>query len=90
MDVGADVAAQSRVSTRGDSLCPGGCGFALTQPAYAIVDVRLARQLLPGWEAALRINNLLDKTYFDSINEVMTHYYYGAPRSFALRIDGRF
>ncbi|MEJ1963553.1 MAG: hypothetical protein WDO56_19115 [Gammaproteobacteria bacterium] len=42
-----------------------------------------------SWQAALSVNNVLDKRYYESIDPAM-YAWYGTPRNLTLRIDARY
>ncbi|MEJ1963766.1 MAG: TonB-dependent siderophore receptor [Gammaproteobacteria bacterium] len=66
--------------------CEGGKVF---QDAYAVLDLRTGFQIDPNWQIALSVNNVLDRTYYDS-RSTDAHVWYGEPRNFMLRIDGKY
>ncbi len=76
--VGGSLYAQSRTKNQ------------LTQDRYALLDLRAAYEIDPYWEVALSVNNVFDKHYYESINSPQLHTWYGEPRNFMLRIDGRY
>jgi outer membrane receptor protein involved in Fe transport len=58
------------------------------QPAYAVLDLRAAFEVNRHWRVALSVNNALDKRYYESIE--LLKGWYGEPRNWMLRIDGRY
>lgn len=89
--LGGDLEAQSLATATGQFYCSGGCaGLRPTQKAYAVADLRAALQLDSHWQVALQLNNVLDKIYFESVSETSRQYFYGQPRNFTVRLDGKF
>ena len=92
--VGGSLHAQSRTTRRAtDTHCPAPT-FACVpvdavQPEYAVLDLRAAFDIDRNWQVALRLNNVLDEVYYESI-ESNLHAWYGPPRNWMLRIDGRY
>ncbi|MFC4312418.1 TonB-dependent siderophore receptor [Steroidobacter flavus] len=68
----------------------GSVPYEFDQGAYAVVHVRAAYQLDPRWNLALNVNNLLDRTYYQTVANTIGGNWYGEPRSFALTIRGQF
>ncbi|HEY0341492.1 MAG TPA: TonB-dependent receptor, partial [Steroidobacteraceae bacterium] len=60
------------------------------QPAYAVVDLRAGFRIDDHWQVALTINNALNKNYFESYGTEGSEGWYGAPRNFMVRFDGKF
>lgn len=89
--LGGDVEGQSRMTLTGQTQCggPAGCGILMTQSPYAIVDLRVARRIDDHWQLSLRVNNVFDKTYYESIEETGLSYFYGDPRNVTLRVDAK-
>jgi outer-membrane receptor for ferric coprogen and ferric-rhodotorulic acid len=97
--VGGDLQAQSANSTTG-SYCPvvlgnGLCAtadrdFKVRQGSYAVVGLRAGYQIDSHWRAALSINNVFDRIYYQSLGTPQNSNWYGEPRNFLLRIDGHY
>jgi outer membrane receptor for ferric coprogen and ferric-rhodotorulic acid len=97
--VGGSLQAQSSTSSSGTlcaqplvgSLCFGDfVPVEATQDAYAVVDVRLGFQIDPNWQAALTVGNVFDEIYYQTLGESLVSNWYGEPRSYSLRIEGRY
>ncbi|HVQ12006.1 MAG TPA: TonB-dependent receptor, partial [Vicinamibacterales bacterium] len=97
--VGGSVYAQS--ATRNDSVgCPvisasGFClsgfqPFRVTQGSYVIVNPRVGYQFNEHWQAALNVNNVFNRRYYDTLGTTNGGNWYGEPRNFLLRLDARF
>jgi outer membrane receptor for ferric coprogen and ferric-rhodotorulic acid len=56
------------------------------QSSYAIVGLRAGYAIDPHWRVALSANNIFDHIYYQDI----ANNWYGEPRNFLVRIDGRF
>jgi outer-membrane receptor for ferric coprogen and ferric-rhodotorulic acid len=97
--IGGGLHAQSR--NYGDALvCPnpdasGACFMPEQyirsfQGSFAVADLRAAYEIDPHWHAALSVNNVFDRVYYQSIGSPLSGNWYGAPREFVLRIDGKY
>jgi outer membrane receptor for ferric coprogen and ferric-rhodotorulic acid len=53
------------------------------------VDLRSGFQITPNWAVALSVNNVLDKSYYESYSRFQ-QVWYGEPRNVMLRVDGRY
>jgi outer membrane receptor protein involved in Fe transport len=58
-----------------------------TRP-YAVFDLREGFRLDRNWQVALSVNNVLDKRYYLSQDNV--NLWHGDPRNFMLRIDAKY
>jgi outer membrane receptor for ferric coprogen and ferric-rhodotorulic acid len=88
--VGGSLEAQGRTLTKGDFSCsPGECPDVI-QKSYVVLDLRTAFQIDRSWQVALSLNNVFDRTYYDSIEPFEQRGFYGAPRNFTLRVDAAF
>jgi outer-membrane receptor for ferric coprogen and ferric-rhodotorulic acid len=63
--------------------------FRDIQQFYAVVDLRLSYELNPHWRAALSVNNVFDRVYYETIGSPGNGNWYGEPRNVLLRIDGK-
>jgi outer-membrane receptor for ferric coprogen and ferric-rhodotorulic acid len=64
--------------------------FREVQGSYAVIDLRAGYQIDPHWRAALSVNNVFDRIYYQTIGIPAGDNWYGEPRGFVLRIDGRY
>ena len=90
--IGGGLHAQSETTFR-TSYCssPSRCvPVDFVQPAYAVLDLRAGFDVDRNWRIALTVNNVLDKTYYESISTPPLQGWYGEPRNWVLRIDGRY
>jgi outer membrane receptor for ferric coprogen and ferric-rhodotorulic acid len=96
--VGGSLQAQSRSFTAG-YYCPqssviGICGslapFQEVQESYAFANLRADYQLSSHWRAALSINNVFDRSYYQTVGTPSGGTWYGAPRNLLLRVDARY
>ncbi len=62
----------------------------LRQGGYALANLRVGYRIDPHWTAALNINNLFDRTYYQSLSNPNWNNRYGEPRSFNLTLRGTF
>jgi len=97
--IGGSVQAQSSNFEAG-SLCAqldsfGNClvsqqYFREVQGSFAVFDLRAGYQLDAHWRAALSVNNIFDRIYYQTIGIPAGDNWYGEPRGFLLRVDGRY
>ncbi len=97
--VGGSVRAQDDVhnDSRGcpDLSASGFCrsgfqDFRKTQGSYVIVSPRIGYQVDDHWQIALNVENLFDRRYYESVGSINGGNWFGEPRSFQVRLDGRF
>jgi len=60
------------------------------QGSFAVINLRAGYQIDAHWRAALSINNAFDRIYYQTIGTPAGGNWYGEPRGFVLRIDGRY
>jgi len=60
------------------------------QGPFVVIDLRAAYQIDAHWRAALSVNNVFDRIYYQTIGTPTGGNWYGEPREFVLRIDGRY
>jgi outer-membrane receptor for ferric coprogen and ferric-rhodotorulic acid len=92
-EIGGSVHAQSQTVSRNYDFCPAGSECTSVhgvQPEYAIFDLHAGFAIDRNWHVSLAVNNLLDETYYESIDMPQLHAWYGEPRSWMLRIDGNY
>jgi TonB-dependent siderophore receptor len=97
--IGGTVQAQSSNFEAG-SLCArldsfGNClvsqqSFREVQGSYAVANLRAGYQIDAHWRAALSVNNVFDRIYYQTIGIPAGDNWYGEPRGFVLRVDGRY
>ena len=63
--------------------------FKFTVPAYALLSARVDYRFSDKWSLAVNLENLLDKTYYQTTGSVTGGNWYGAPRSFAATLRGK-
>jgi TonB-dependent siderophore receptor len=98
--VGGSLHAQSSTSSSGSFYCPQpirtfSCAVDpvpvhATQDGYAVVDLRVGFQVNPNWHAALTVGNVFDEIYYQTLGASLDNNWYGEPRSYTLRIEGRY
>jgi len=86
--LGGTVAGQTHLDVSGWVCFGGGCD--VTQKSHAVLDLRAAYQIDRNWQMALNVNNVFDKTYYDSIEPYYARAFYGPPRNLMLRVDAKF
>jgi len=60
------------------------------QGSLAVMNLRAGYQIDAHWRAALSVNNVFDRIYYQTIGIPTSGNWYGEPRGFVLRIDGRY
>jgi outer-membrane receptor for ferric coprogen and ferric-rhodotorulic acid len=96
--IGGSVQAQSSNFANGlicDQQGQVGCigsqqSFRDVQGAFAVIDLRAGYQIDAHWRAALSVNNVFDRIYYQTIGIPAGGSWYGEPRGFVLRVDGRY
>lgn len=65
-------------------------GVSMRQGGYALVNMRLGYKIDEHWTAAVNVNNLFDRTYYQSLFNPNLNNRYGEPRSFNVSLRGAF
>ncbi|HBO1091533.1 TPA: Fe(3+)-pyochelin receptor FptA [Pseudomonas aeruginosa] len=65
-------------------------GVSMRQGGYALVNMRLGYKIDEHWTAAVNVNNLFDRTYYQSLSNPNWNNRYGEPRSFNFSLRGAF
>ncbi|MCO2798405.1 TonB-dependent siderophore receptor [Pseudomonas aeruginosa] len=65
-------------------------GVSMRQGGYALVNMRLSYKIDEHWTAAVNVNNLFDRTYYQSLSNPNWNNRYGEPRSFNVSLRGAF
>jgi outer membrane receptor for ferric coprogen and ferric-rhodotorulic acid len=95
--LGGNVRAQSGNSKTGTDclqataygVCIGESqSFVVSQAPYIVVDLRASLQIDRHWRAALSVNNVFDRVYYETVGVPQMNSWYGEPRGLLLRIDG--
>ncbi|MBG6564045.1 Fe(3+)-pyochelin receptor FptA [Pseudomonas aeruginosa] len=63
-------------------------GVSMRQGGYALVNMRLGYKIDEHWTAAVNVNNLFDRTYYQSLSNPNWNNRYGEPRSFNVSLRG--
>ncbi|WEK45138.1 MAG: TonB-dependent receptor [Candidatus Andeanibacterium colombiense] len=63
--------------------------YAFTVPSYAVLSGRIDYRLSANWSLAINLDNILDKTYYQSVGSVSSGNWYGTPRSFTATLRGK-
>jgi outer membrane receptor for ferric coprogen and ferric-rhodotorulic acid len=97
--IGGGGTAQS-ANFAGGTACPsfnanGTCTTALvpfhfTVGDYFLVNAAINYQLNEHWSAALDLNNILDRTYYQTVGASAGLNFYGAPRNFMFTLRAKF
>ncbi|MHC9085830.1 TonB-dependent siderophore receptor [Luteimonas sp. RIT-PG2_3] len=64
--------------------------YRFTQGGYTVLSARAEYPLSKTWSVGLNINNLLDKTYYQTLGTSVWSNWYGAPRSFTASVRAKF
>ncbi|MEJ0037947.1 MAG: TonB-dependent siderophore receptor [Gammaproteobacteria bacterium] len=70
--------------------CKQATPFDFTQGFYAVFSARVAYQIDSRWNAALNINNVADRVYYQTVGQTTVGNWYGEPRNYMLTLRGRF
>jgi TonB-dependent siderophore receptor len=62
----------------------------VSQAPYAVWNARIGYKINKNWSAALNVNNLFDKTYYQTIGAPGWGSFYGEPRNATLTVRGTF
>ncbi|MDY1103848.1 Fe(3+)-pyochelin receptor FptA [Pseudomonas aeruginosa] len=65
-------------------------GVSMRQGGYALVNMRLGYKIDEHWTAAVNVNNLFDRTHYQSLSNPNWNNRYGEPRSFNVSLRGAF
>ena len=60
------------------------------QGFYAVADVRAAYLINDHLTLSLNLNNIFDRVYYQTLGELEFGNWYGQPRNFMLKLDGKF
>lgn len=72
------------------TLSPAVDNFNYTQSGYAVWNTLLEYRIDDNWTATGNLNNLFDKTYYQTVESSSYGNWYGAPRNFMLSLRGTF
>lgn len=61
----------------------------LTQGGYAVTDARVAYDVTENVTAALNVNNIFDRTYWERVSSPQSGNIYGQPRSFMVTLKAK-
>jgi outer-membrane receptor for ferric coprogen and ferric-rhodotorulic acid len=64
--------------------------FRAVQGSFAVINLRAGYQIDAHWRAALSVNNVFDRIYYQTVGTPAGGNWYGEPRSFVVRVDGRY
>lgn len=64
--------------------------FQFSQGGYAVWNSRIAWQVDNNWSVALNVNNLFDKTWYQTLGSADNGNFYGEPRNAMVTVRGRF
>lgn len=70
-------------------LCTSSTEYKFDQKPFAVFSGRISYDLSDKWNAAFNIDNIFDKTYYQTVQNITTGNWYGAPRSFTFSINGK-
>ena len=64
--------------------------YAFTVPGYVVATARIDYQFSPKWSLAVNVENIFDKTYYQTVGGDPTGgNWYGAPRSVTVSVRGK-
>jgi len=64
--------------------------FKYVQGGYAVWNGRVAYQISNNWSAAVNVNNLFDKTWYQTVGQSASGNYYGEPLNAMLTLRGKY
>jgi outer membrane receptor for ferric coprogen and ferric-rhodotorulic acid len=64
--------------------------FKFTQGGYALWNARVDYEINKQWSVAVNVNNLFDKTYYQTVGYNYFGNFYGEPRNFGITLRGKF
>src|SRR5262249_55871013 len=64
--------------------------FVTAQKGYAVVSPRIGYRLGEHWQAAVSIDNLFDRRYYETVGTPDLGNWYGEPRNIMVRFDGSY
>jgi outer-membrane receptor for ferric coprogen and ferric-rhodotorulic acid len=64
--------------------------FRTVQRPYVVAGLRAGYEIDPHWRVALNIDNVFDRIYYQALGSASAGNWYGEPRNFKVRIDGRY
>ena len=71
--------------------CPSGYkALRNVQKSYAVASPRIGYQFDRNGQIALSVNNVFDRRYYETLGSANGSNWYGEPRNFLIRFDGRF
>jgi TonB-dependent siderophore receptor len=62
--------------------------YNIRQNGYAVFNARVAYQIDKNWSAALNVNNIFDRVYYQTIGTTTSLNWYGPPRNAMLTLRG--
>lgn len=68
----------------------GSAAYNFTQGGYTVLSAYAEYPLSKSWSVGLNINNLLDKTYYQTVGSSAWSNWYGAPRSYTATVRAKF
>jgi len=72
------------------SYCNTSVPYRFTQGLYAVANARVAWRPNTKWQAALNVNNLFNRTYYETAGDSAGGNWYGAPFNLMLSVNGTF
>lgn len=64
--------------------------YRFTQGGYTVLSAHAEYALSKSWSLGLNVNNLLDKTYYQTLGTSVWSNWYGAPRSYTASVRAKF
>lgn len=89
--VGGSVHIQSAHYVSGTALSADGASvpFDFTQSGHALWNAMVQYRIDPRWALTLNVNNVFDKTYYQTLGSTFSNNLYGAPRNAMLTLTYR-
>jgi len=75
----------------GEASCAtgGSYDYNFTVPAYAVLSGRIDYRFTGNWSIAINLENILDKTYYQTVGGIDSGNWYGAPRNVTATLRGK-
>jgi outer membrane receptor for ferric coprogen and ferric-rhodotorulic acid len=84
-----DAGIYCELDASGNCNSAGYQAFRDVQRTFIVVSPRIGYEINSKWRAALTVNNVFDRIYYQTMGDPASGSWYGDPRNFQFRIDGK-